>query len=36
MLEKICCVRSDTLSEEQSCRNEPVERQIDFRFRLAD
>ena len=35
VLEKVCCVWSDTLSEEQSCRNEPIERQINFRFRLA-
>jgi hypothetical protein len=35
MLEKVCCVRSDTLSEKQSRRNEPVERRIDFRFGLA-
>jgi hypothetical protein len=35
VLEKISRVRSGTLSEEQSCRDEPVKCRSDGRFRLA-
>ena len=35
MFEKIACVRRHALPKQQTCRNETVERGLEFRFRLA-